>query len=375
MTTETKTEMQLRCDRKVLVKALDAIGKFATKRSAMPVTECVKIEAGEGLRLTGTNLDHWCVMDIPPLEGKRGIVDVEVPGSSVVSCSMLRDVLSSFDGEIVSLSMEGLTLTVVCDRQRAGFSTYDVDDYPPMPRVDAVTCQLAAEKLRAGLGRAVIAAAKQDTRPVLHGVAFQFSEDGLRLVGADGFRLAVVKVDAEVSEGSYVVPRAAAVLIERLLSSDGTVQVGFSDSHILVRQGRMQMISRLVEGAYPNWWQLFSSEEQMKVVFKRKEALAALRSVQAVKREGATVLNFTEDRLVISGKSMELGDVVGEVDARVEGGALRIGIDGGYLSEGLKAINADMVECRLTGATAPAVFTAEGCDEFTYLVMPMALSS
>jgi DNA polymerase-3 subunit beta len=279
------------------------------------------------------------------------------------------------------------TVELNCARFEARISGIDAKDFPPIPKVDeGINTKVEVENLRQGINQVVFAVASEESRPVLTGVDAQFEDNILTLAAADGFRLAVYKlplstpVDEKIE---VIIPGRTLAELSRLIGEDDEVvdiTVNPNKSQILFHMKSTELVSQLVQGAFPQYSQLIPQSSNTKVVVDVAEFLRATRTASIFARDGSGIVRLvatpgegelTAGKITVSARSEELGDDVGEIDATVEGEEAKIAFNGKYLTDVLSVLREQKVTLETTNPSSPGVIRPVGVDNYTHVVMPM----
>jgi len=373
--------MRLSCLQENLNRGLSVVGRAVATRTTLPITNNVLLATDQSrLKLVATNLE----MAISCWIGAK----VEEEGSITVPARLLTEFISSLPGEKVdiSLSPRTKTLGLKCARFEARISGVDAKDFPPIPAVDGgITTRVEVEALRQGISQVVFTAATEESRPVLTGVSAEFDGDVLTLAAADGFRLAVYKLSlaSPVSQGGEVIiPARTLAELNRLMGDQEEpveITVNPDKSQALFRLKNVELVSQLVQGAFPKYAQLIPQSYNTRAVVDVAGFLRATRTASIFARDGSGIVRLvmtpggelTPGKLNISARSEEVGDDVGEIDAIVEGEEAKIAFNGKYLIDVLSVLRESQVALEATNPSSPGVLRPVGVDNYVHVIMPM----
>ena len=373
--------MKLSCLQENLNRGLSVVGRAVATRTTLPITNNVLLATDQSrLKLVATNLE----MAISCWIGAK----VEEEGAITVPARLLTEFISSLPNDKVdiSLSPKTKTLELKCARFEARISGVDAKDFPPIPKIeDGITTKVEIEALRQGISQVVFAAATEESRPVLTGVDAQFEGDLLTLAAADGFRLAVYKlpIATPVSEKSEVIiPARTLAELNRLMGDQEEpveITINPNKSQALFRLKNIELVSQLVQGAFPNYAQLIPQSYNTRAVVDVAEFLRATKTASIFARDGSGIIRLviapggelTPGKMTVSARSEEVGDDVGEIDAMVEGEEAKIAFNGKYLTDVLGVLGEAQVALETTNPSSPGVIRPVGVDNYIHVVMPM----
>jgi DNA polymerase-3 subunit beta len=241
--------------------------------------------------------------------------------------------------------------------------------------------ELPARLLREMIRRTVFATDNESTRYALGGVLLEMAEDKLTAVGTDGRRLAMMQGPAQAvgghrpGDGSTIVPTKAMHLIERALSdSDSEIRMAARGNFVLVKSERTTIYSRLVEGRFPKWRDVFPRrEDATRVQLSVGPLQAAVRQAAIVTSDESRGIDFTfsDGQLLLSGRSAQAGQSRVELPIAYDGPTISITLDPRYVIDFLKVLDADKnFTLELKDAESAGVCTTE--DGYGYVIMPLA---
>jgi DNA polymerase-3 subunit beta len=374
--------MRLTCLQENLSWGLNVVGRAVATRTTLPITNNALLATDQSrLKLTATNLE----MATSCWVGAK----VEEEGAITVPARLLTEFINSLPNDKVeiSLSPRAKTLELKCARFEARISGVDAQDFPPIPKVAAgITTKVEVEALKKGVTQVVFAAATEESRPVLTGINAEFEGDLLTLAAADGFRLAVHKLPlaSKVSQKTTViVPARTLAELNRLLADQEeavALTVDPNKSQALFRLKNIELVSQLVQGAFPNYAQLIPQGYGTRAVVDVAAFLRAAKTAAIFARDGSGIVRLVmapgsgklaPGKMTVSARSEEVGDDVGEIDAVIEGEEAKIAFNGKYLAEVLGVLSEEQVALEITTPSSPGVIRPVGVDNYVHVVMPM----
>ena len=377
--------MQLSCLQENLNRGLSVVQRAVATRTTLPITQNVLIATDNSrLKLAATNLD----IAISTWIGAQ----IEEEGSLTIPARMLSEFVNSLPPERIDINSDeqAAGLDIKCARFQAHINGQDSEDFPAIPTVtEGVIGRVTPDVLRDAISRVAFAAATEDSRPVLTGIKVEISGDTFTFAAADGFRLAVYEgklaepiADAESLD--FIIPARALLEVHRLIGGQSDpveFTVTQQKSQAMFKMEGVELVSQLIQGTFPNYKQLVPEKYETRVVVNQGAFLQATRTASIFARDGSGIvrLNVTPDedergKMLISSRAEELGDNVGEVDARVEGDEAKIAFNSKYLSDVLDVLGDGEVAMETTTPSSPGVIKPAADSEsykYTHVVMPM----
>jgi DNA polymerase-3 subunit beta len=260
-----------------LARGLSVVSRAVSTRSTLPVLANVLLRTEDGgLKLTATNLEIGITYWVP---GK-----IETDGSVTVPARLLTDLVNSLpSSERVDLELQAADmLHIRCGRFATHVKGIDADEFPAIQTAgERPTTRIAQKVLRQALEETIFAAATDEARPILTGVLARFEGERLTLAAADNYRIAVKSLATldPVPESSVVVPaRALAELVRVLADTDDPVDVVLAQARnqILFHVEGIDLVSRLIDGQFPNYQQVLPTSHATRAVLERDELLLAV---------------------------------------------------------------------------------------------------
>ncbi|MCH8198694.1 MAG: DNA polymerase III subunit beta [Chloroflexi bacterium] len=372
--------MHLNCLQENLAQGLGIVQRAVATRTTLPITQHVLLSTDGGrLKFSATNLE----VAISTWVGAEVLED----GAITIPARLLTDFINSLERQHVEIKTmspaKGIELKG--EHVQATMNGADASEFPPIPSVDeGISTKVAPKALRMAIHQVVMAAAVEDSRPVLTGVNVELEGTKLVLAAADGFRLAVHTTELlePVSEKvSLIVPAKTLQEVERLIDGDDPIDIVVTPqrSQILFRLKNVEIVSQLIQGTFPNYSQLIPQERSTRAVVNLGELQRATRTASIFAKDGSGIVRIevtpgaggAPGKLTVSSRAEELGDNTGDIAAEVEGGDGKIAFNSRYLSDVLGVLNEEQVALEMTTSSSPGVIRPVGDDHYVHVVMPM----
>ena len=379
--------MKVTCLQENLNRAMHLVSNAVNTRSPLPVLSNVLVSTEEGgLKLSAMNQQLAISVWIG--------ASIETQGATTVQARLLTDFVSQLPEGTVNMELNADTdeLSVSSGRYRAKMKGIDADEFPPIPENSAEReIEMPTELWTEIIDQVVVAAATDDSRPVLAGICLTLDPEFIELAAADGYRLAArrVEVNTGLSESiQIIVPRSAMVELGRILSDDpGTVTLGLTPnaSSVLFSTKSVSLVSQLIDGQFPDYAQLIPATENIetRIVVDTREFVQATRIAALFARSGQNVIKATietgddgDGRITLSANSLDLGENRGEIEGTVVGTDAQIAFNYRFLTECLATVQSDRVSLALSGNTSPGLIRlvdkdGEDIPFFDHVIMPM----
>ncbi len=368
--------MKLTCDREKLLHAFQMAASVAPSRSPKPILQNIKLEvASDSAMLIGTDLEVGIRVGISGLT-------VEAPGDVILPVARFGAILREMTDEKLELESDGQKTVVRGQQAEFQLPSANPDEFPTVSSFEeGHYYEMPARFFREIVRRTVFATENESSRYALGGVLLELSETGIIAVGTDGRRLAKQEGPAESvgerpAEGlTPIVPARAMQLIEKaLIDNEENIQLAARDNDILVRSGQTTIYSRLVEGHFPKWRDVFPPRDDVtKIELTVGPFHAAVRQAAIVTssdRRGVE-FRFGGGKLTLSGHGGEDGEAHVEMPIAYDGPDIAIMLDPRYVADFLRVLDPEKtftMELR-NGESAAVGITDDG---YGYVIMPLA---
>jgi len=358
--------------KEAILDGLQRVQNVVSTRTTLPILSNVLLQASKsGLNLTTTDLDV----------AVRCSVEAEVSkeGSTTLPARKLFSILKEVPATEIEIEVDDRNAASI----RCGSSFYKImglpeEEFPRFPEAGAgKSLKIEQTVLRDMLKKTAYAVSNDETRYVLNGVFMGFKADKLTIVATDGRRLALIEHDLEVPKGAeaeLILPTKAVGELERLLADKGDAKLSIGENQIIFELSGTILVSKLIEGTYPNFRQVIPTEAKERVPLERELLLAALHraSILASEKSQSVKLNFAKNTLTITATTPEVGEAKETLAVNYKGKELTIAFNPQYMMDPLRNLDADEVFLELTDELSPGVMKVNA--PFLYVLMPMRLS-
>lgn len=363
--------MNIVCDKALLSSAIDGVSKAVTLRSSIPALEGILLKAeGFQLTLTGYDLEMGITTTIE--------ANVRQAGEIVLSAKLLGDMVRRLpSGEVSIYTNESGNATI-----KGGVAEFDIlamsaSDYPDLPTPGADhTLTIKAGMLRGMIEKTLYAVSQDDKKPAHTGELFAIEEDELTVVALDGYRLAIVERPVQAEKHiRIIIPAKTLTEVNKLLGDDeDDVRISANRRFVVFNSGNYTILSRLIEGEFLNYANVIPNGCKTRVVLETRDF------IDTIERASLIITERLKNPLRIlfdaSGKvtvrcQTNLGKVVDEFSAQVEGDPVEIGFNNRYLLDALRNARCEKVVLELSGPLSPVKILPEEGEDFIYLVLPV----
>jgi len=384
--------MKFLCKTSQLQQALNLVSRAISHQQALPILGNVLIHV-EGKRCTvsATDLELSIVTSFEAKIENEG--KITVPAKAILNFAQYNS-----DEEVLLETHEGTQLRLTSAHAKTVISGEAASEYPTISRIEKETSfTLEAQPLLEALHMVTFASAKTTLRPVLSGVYIHTDKDNLILVATDSYRLSeyTLPINGDTADISCIIPTKVLEELKNILGSYknekkskdsddvaletdvATITIVLSHQQIEVTVGYTQLLSRLIDGKFPNYKQIIPTDKKTKIAINTKELATITKRMHYFAKETNNNLTFTahksDNTVHITTPHTQAGRDEATLDVELSGEDNKIAISSSYLLDFLGHINDDVVEIHLTDSMHPAVFHLPSNNNLLHLIMPLRI--
>ncbi len=366
--------MKLSCEKAILLEALNHVSRVVPTRTTLAALEGLLLEAEDGLKLTGYNLEVAIVSKVS--------ADIVKPGRVVVGARLLVDIVRKMPDLPVVLELsDAMALTVTCGSAEYVISScLPADSFPELPSVEgSAFCTSTQSVLKDMIGRTLFAVSDNENKVIQTGALFRFDKESLMVAAVDGYRLALRREPILCAEArDLVVPGQALREVERILedNEEKTVALIQSDRHLSFTMGDTVLISRLLSGKFLNFDTSISQERPISVKLDCEAFRQGVERVSLIISEKikSPVRLLLESGQVTLSSATTLGRAVDTCEAEVTGcEKLEIGFNHRYILDALRALPKADSHIEFNTSLSPCVIVPDEGNAFLFMILPVRL--
>lgn len=370
----------------VLLSHLQAISRVINNKNSLPILDNFLFSLeGKVLTMTASDIETTLITSM----------EVENPdgaGKVAVASRLLLDTLKEFADQPLTFSINDTNLAMVITSANGSYNFIgqNGDEYPRLPQLqdDTHTLSLNVSQLSAGVSKTLFCTADDELRPVMNGVFFDISKEGITLVATDAHKLVRYKtnyISATIADEeeklSFILPKKPATMLKNILPREsGEVEVKFDSKNAYFKLSNYTMICRQVEGRFPNYNGVIPKSNIYKIIVDRIALLNALKRVSVFSNQASNLikLDFKANNVNISAQDIDFSISAEEtINCSFEGDPIKIGFKSSFLIEILSNINSTEVNLELSDPSRAGLilpFQNEENEDILMLLMPMLLN-
>lgn len=375
--------MKLTILQESLKEGLAIVERMVSKSLTLPILNNVLLRAKKPfLDLSATDLElgvNW-----------QALAKIEEEGAAVIPSQVVSSLIGFFPNKPINIFSDNSVVNIECGNHRSSIRVLagGADDFPPIPLIaEGESLSVPAEVFCRGLSQVVSIPAQSTAKPEISGVYFSFRGDAVKMAATDSFRLGekTLPVKGGGVTASFILPQRAAKEIVSIFSQNKEIKIFFSPNQISFKSWmeetgapKIQFVSRLIEGEFPNYEAIIPQKEEASAAFNRKEFLNQIRSAgifSGKTNEVKLAVDPVKKQIEICGQSQDLGEYRSEVAARIKGKKLDVSFNYKFLTEGiLMGQEGEEMIFSLAGEEGPAVLKQASDPSYIYILMPIKKS-
>ena len=369
--------MKVSISKYLLSEGLGYVSRISTSKATTPILECCLLSTRDGGLVLSAN-DLESAIETNPIES-----EIVENGAVAIDLKVFGDIVRSLPGPAVEISVDDKNLATI-KSGKAEFKILGMDaaEFPEFPQVvKNQGYKINSLTLKNMVRQTVFSVATDNSKPVLCGQLLDISNDGtIKVVAVDGFRISLRQ--AALEEGEYkdakiVISGKTMNEVSKILPADADAVTTFycSDQHVLFDLENCTVVSRLLEGEFVSYENMFTSESTTIATVSREEILESIDRATLISRDtkkNPVKFKIENSNIGIS-TNAELGASYEEVSILQDGPDLEIAFNPRYLTDVMKVLDGDKIIISFTSSLSPCIITLEGSEDYKYLILPLRL--
>lgn len=369
--------MKLLCSQADLSYGIQSVGRAVSTRNTLPVLSGIRLTAENGnLKLSATDLEIAIECVLP--------AQIEEAGSLVLPARFLTDIIRKTPTSEIEITTDSSNFSakIVSGKSEFTLHGYNPEEFPLLPLFeDNESFNIEAALLKKAIQQTSFATLHDESRPVFTGQLFEFSPQGINIVATDGYRLAFRQLKSTepgpTNVKNVIVPGKSLQELSRILSmreNEAEIKVSISDNQIAFTMADSILISRLIEGQYPNYQQVVPQDLPIGLVLKTTEFLDACERASLLAKDGPGIIKIevkTEGKVILTASSPEVGQTYEEIAVPPSPEAIQIAFNVRYLIDALKAVDEEEVCFRLAAPLRPTLLRPREVSEQYCVILPV----
>ncbi len=366
--------MKVSITKEELTNALSVVSKGMSSRSTLPILSGILLSTAEKeivFQTTDLEISVKC----------KAAAFIEEEGQTVVPGKLFSDIVKSLPEAAIQLSLKNDQILIECMNSRFTLNTLNPEDFPRFPEIqENQRIEFPSDLLATMVRQVSKSISKDETRAVLTGIFLTVTDEKIRLVATDSYRLAISEESLENparADIEIIIPGKTFDEVVRSAGGNELISLATSDNQIIFEFGSTIFVTRKIEGNYPNYRQLIPVEKETSVIISTSAITAAVKRI-ALLAQNSNPIKFifnVEDQVVeILSQAQDVGLAKEVIVAEIIGNTTEIGFNHQYIIDGLNSIQTENTVIEVQSSLKPGIFKTEGDGKFLYLAMPVRLS-
>lgn len=368
--------MKIKIAKQNLETILNSLSRIISVKPQLPILNCLLFEAKNGkISLFATDLNLGIKSNVFGEIIEEGVISVPV--------KLFLEVIKSLSSGDIEITLKDLSLEIKSGKTKTSIQCQSGEDFPVFPSLPTLTSEIDSQKLKIIEKYVSFSTSLDQTRVVLTTLLFRKKEDGIQVVGTDGFRLSVLSFSEEIIKGfeGFLITNKAFSEVVRLSEQQNTEKVLFEVSNefkqVFFKVGESEMFVRLIESTFPPFEKIIPPDFETTISFDGEEFENVLRQATIFARETSNIvtLEILEKSLKINAAASSRGDFEGEIAVEnISGLAGKVSFNVKYLQDLLKNVRPKQIWMGMNDSLKPVMFKEIDNDHYQYIVMPFRLN-
>ncbi len=367
-----------------LKEGLNIIERISSKSLTLPILNNVLMSSEKNfLNLATTDLEigiNWWTLTKTEKDGK-----ITIPSH------LLSSFINLLPNKKINLEVQNSALLIECENYKTQIKGVSADEFPIIPKItEGEFISIETFSLCQALNQVADIAIPSTTRPEISGIFSLFQKDLITLAATDSFRLGEKKIflknkSSLKKDYSLILPqKTAKELVNIFGEKQGELKIYFSPNQIMFEyplpettHPQIQLVSRLIEGEYPNYQEIIPKKSTTQLTLEKNEFLNQIKSASLFSgkiNEVKIKANPKEKKIEIFSRSSEIGEYQSSIPGKIKGEPVEISFNHRFLLDGLSNIKSSEIIFELSGDSGPGVLKPVGDDSYIYVVMPIKAS-
>jgi DNA polymerase-3 subunit beta len=373
--------MKLTILQEKLREGLKVVTRASFKSLSLPILNNILLQAEKNfINLSATDLEigiKWWSLS-----------KIEKEGKMAIPTQIFSNFINSLPNKKVDLEMDKLDLNIECENYKTQLKGYSAEDFPIIPQItEGEVISIDSDVFCQGLNQVVGIASPSNTRPEISGIYMVFENNNIKMVATDSFRLgekilSIEKVNLRQPYSLILPQKAAKEIVNIFGEKKEELKIYLTPNQILFEtlmsevssHPQIHLISRLIEGEYPNYQEIIPDKHKVQFVVNKEEFLNQIKTASIFSgkvNEIKLKVDPESQKVTVFSKSPDLGEYTSFFSAKVEGKEITTSFNYRFLLDGLLNIKSSQIIFELSGEEGPGVLRPVGDKTYLYIVMPI----
>jgi len=362
--------MKIQTTKETLLNNIQIVQNIVTPRVSLPILSNILLETiDKKLKLTTTDLDVGISCEYP--------IEVIESGAITVPTKRFADIIRELpEGQVTITTRKNNMVDIQMETCEFKIMGLPKEEFPKLPEFkDKEAIKIEQTTLKEMLLKTSFAISHEEARYVLNGLLFKIENNKIYFIATDGRRLALIEkklIDTTQKSINIIIPSKTITELNRNLKEEGELSVILGENQVLFDLGEVIIISRLIEGEFPDYRQVVPAEQKDKIKINRERLLSAVKRAALLSTQDyqAVKLEVFKNKLVVSKSTPDVGESREELESEYVGKELIIGFNPAYIIDVLKNLQDEIVNLEISDSEKPGIIRSDG---YLYIVLPMKI--
>lgn len=365
--------MRIEISKKDFFEGIQTVNRAVSSKTTLPILSGILLKTEEDkVKLVATDLEIGIEFYV-----KANIIK---DGAIVLPAKYFTSIVRELSDTqiILTADLSNNTAQIKCGQAQFNIHGSSSDEFPLLPKINSKTrFTIYQNTLKEMINQVKFAISDDISKPFLTGGLLKFEEKNLLLVATDTYRLSYKKVKfdrKDIIGEEVIIPNKTLNEISKLLNNnEDLVEISITSNQILFKFSGVTIVSRLIDGQFPNYKQVIPKKNNTKAIINKVELLNATKRASLLAKRDSNIIkiNLQEDQLIITANVPEIGQAYERISISLTGQETEIAFNATYLMDCLKVITSEQVILELSGSLSPGVIKDSSGDEYIYIIMPV----
>ncbi len=363
--------MKILCKKEDLLLGVNTVNRAVSTKNTLPILQGIKLRTeGSSLWFEATDLEIGirCQLTVNVLE----------EGQVVIPAKLFSEIVRKLPDTEIKIESQGSNINIYYHSSDFAINGFDPEEYPEITDITSSdTIEIPATIFKTMIRQTLIACAVEETRPVFTGILLQIEGESINLVSTDTHRLAFSQstLPSNQKEFKGIIPSKTMQEVYRLLQDDDILYINYSNSRIILKFGAIQILTRLIDGQFPNYKQVIPQSCTTKLLIETQKFLETVERASLLSRDNYLKTNTVrfniENSSININQFSETGKINENVDIQQDGEDVTIAFNAKYIIDVLKVVDTENILMESSGTFSPCVFRPENDENYLCLVLPL----
>ncbi len=366
--------MKIICLQENIKNGFNISERISGKNQSLPILSNALIKTEKGfLKIISTDLEMGVEVLVP--------CKVEEKGEAIIPVKLILNFINNLPNTKLVIEKKDGVLKIEADNLKTSIPIVSEDEFPIIPKIkNSTDIKINSQIIKNSLEQVLNSVSNSDIKPEISGILFNFEKDLLNIVSTDSFRLSektienknIYNIDQNIK---FILPQKTAVELIKIIDFDSDIEIRLGDGQVSFLLDKIKLISRVIDGEYPNYKQIIPKEYKTKIILDKDELTSKIKLASIFSSNINDVVlsvDIKKNKFTISSKDVTKGSFESDIDFELlDGEDMSVAFNWRYFLDGLLNIKDDVIAIELGGVSAPSVLKSKSINDYIYIIMPI----